>query len=205
VASSCVRTVAWTKDDPPGAEWCRVELGTDSLRARGTAIGFVPVGYRFDYELETTTGWVTTRLVATTEGEGWSRRLELRRDPDGTWHADTAAVGALAGDPPGCDVGILAGSDDVDLQYSPLTNLMPARRLGLDRVGTSGEFTMAWVSVPDLAVHADGQRYTIVPPSPDGSPCARFDAVDESFAAVIAYDADGLAVDYPGIARRVVR
>jgi uncharacterized protein len=198
---SSIRTVAWTKDDPPGSEWCRVELQSDSLRGRGIAIGFVPVPYRFDYELETTTGWVTTRLVATTEGEGWSRRLELNRSADGTWTAATDAEGDLPGDPPGCDVTTLAGADDVDLQYSPLTNLMPARRLGLDRVGASADFMMAWVSVPDLAVHADGQRYTIVPPG-DRGPRARFDAIDQSFAAVIDYDPDGLAVEYPGIARR---
>jgi uncharacterized protein len=202
VAATRVRTVAWVKDDPPGTEWCRVELGADSLRARGVAIGFLPVGYRLDYELETTAGWVTTRFVATTEGEGWSRRLDLRRTPDGTWDADHAADGELTGAEPGGDMQSLTGADDVDLQYSPLTNLMPARRLGLDQVGASRELTMAWISVPDLAIHADGQRYTIVPPTADGAPQARFDAVDESFAAVITYDADGLAVDYPGIARR---
>jgi hypothetical protein len=32
---------------------------------------------------------------------------------------------------------------DVDAQYSPLTNVMPIRRLGLDRSRAAGSFVMA--------------------------------------------------------------
>jgi hypothetical protein len=49
---------------------------------------------------------------------------------------------------------------DVDVQWSPVTNLMPIGRLGLGRGGATGVFTMAWVSVPSLEV-------TLSPP---GSP-----------------------------------
>jgi uncharacterized protein len=91
---------------------------------------------------------------------------------------------------------------DVDVQYSPVTNMMPARRLGLDQPGRSEEFVMAWVSVPSLAVTLDEQRYTLLGVD-DGGVCARFDGGDGFFTAVIRCDADGLANDYPGIARRL--
>ncbi len=91
---------------------------------------------------------------------------------------------------------------DVDVQYSPLTNVMPVRRLGLDRAGSSGTFVMAWVGVPSLAVTLDEQRYTLLGRD-DGDVCARFDAGDGFFTAVIRCDADGVARDYPGIARRL--
>ena len=63
---------------------------------------------------------------------------------------------------------------DVDVQWSPVTNLMPVRRLGLDRAGSAGAFTMAWVSVPSLAVTLDEQRYTLLGID-DGDVCARFE------------------------------
>ena len=56
----------------------------------------------------------------------------------------------------------------------------------------------AWVSVPDLRVQPDGQRYTAA-----GANRIRYDALDGSFSAMITVDEDGLVIDYPGIARRV--
>jgi hypothetical protein len=61
---------------------------------------------------------------------------------------------------------------------------------------------MAWVSVPDLGVHADGQRYTFMSATQDQS-IIRYEAVDGSFAADITFDADGVVLDYPGIAHRL--
>ena len=50
----------------------------------------------------------------------------------------------------------------------------------------------------DLCVRRDGQRYV-----PLGGQRVRYEALDGSFTAVIVFDADGLVLDYPGIARRV--
>jgi hypothetical protein len=61
---------------------------------------------------------------------------------------------------------------------------------------------MAWVSVPSLAVTLDDQRYTLLGVD-DGDVCARFENGDGFFTAVIRCDADGVAHDYPGIARRL--
>jgi hypothetical protein len=61
---------------------------------------------------------------------------------------------------------------------------------------------MAWVSVPSLAITLDDQRYTLLGVD-DGDRCARFENGDGFFTAVIRCDADGIVVDYPGIARRV--
>ena len=91
---------------------------------------------------------------------------------------------------------------DVDVQYSPLTNLMPIRRLGLDRPGAAGSFVMAWISVPSLAITLDDQRYTVLGVD-DGDHCARFENGDGFFTAVIRCDGDGIVRDYPGIARRL--
>ena len=86
---------------------------------------------------------------------------------------------------------------DVDVQYSPLTNVMPIRRLGLDRPGATGSFVMAWVSVPSLTVSLDLQHYTLL--GADGGELrVRFESGDGSFTADIRGDSDGMVVDYPG-------
>ena len=91
---------------------------------------------------------------------------------------------------------------DVDVQYSPLTNVMPIRRLGLDRPGAAGSFVMAWVSVPSLAVTLDPQRDPRwAATTASRAPASK--AGDGFFTAVIRCDDTGLVVDYPGIARRL--
>jgi hypothetical protein len=56
--------------------------------------------------------------------------------------------------------------------------------------------------VPDLGVQPDGQRYTFVGADQERH-IVRFEALDGTFASDITFDADGLVLDYPGIARRI--
>jgi uncharacterized protein len=192
------RSVAWLKD--AGAELAHVELSERRLSATGTAIGADPLPYRLDYELETGDGWVTTRLRVRAGGAGWQRSLELVRDQDGSWGVAASSDGDPGHDlpPPGGDV-VLEGALDCDLGLSPLTNTMPVLRLGLLRRPGQVALVMAWVSVPDLGVHASRQRYTHV--RRDGSTSVvRFDSA--GFSADIVFDEDGLVLTYPGIGRR---
>jgi uncharacterized protein len=180
------RSFLWMKDDPLGMEHATVSIGDGGLEATSTAFGTHPIAYRLDLELQVDAGWVTRRLGLTASGDGWSRSLELTREA--TWGVDAGAIPA----------DVL----DVDVQYSPLTNVMPIRRLGLDRPGATGSFVMAWVSVPSLTVSLDPQHYTLL--GTDGGELrVRFESGDGSFTADIRCDADGMVVDYPGIARRL--
>jgi hypothetical protein len=92
-------------------------------------------------------------LLVTTRGEGWSRKLDLRRTRAGRWSVRTSTSGAVDLPPPGGDVTHFAESLDCDLALSPLTNAMPVLRHGLLENGGPLDFVMAWVSVPDLSVH----------------------------------------------------
>ena len=65
--------------------------------------------------------------------------------------------------------------------------------------GDPVDFLMAWVSVPDLAVHANVQRYTFLRPADQG---AVINYSSGTFSADVTFDADGLVVDYPGLATR---
>jgi hypothetical protein len=182
---SAARSVAWVKEDPFGVELAEVAVSAETLSATGVAIGTDPGPYRLDYALETGAGFVTSRLHVTARGEAWGQELDLRRSENGEWSA-------------AAELPDLAGALDCDLGLSPLTNSMPVLRHGLLEAGEPVDFVVAWVSVPDLAVHASPQRYV-----PLGDRVVRFESLDGDFSADIVFDEDGLVVDYPGIAKRL--
>ncbi len=204
-----MRRYVWIKDDPVGMEHAELTIGDDHLVATSLALGSVPVPYRLDLDLTTAGDWVTRRLVLTATGDRWTRSLVLERDDAGTWTGTWAASGSAPAvvtgstPPDAVEPADIPGHVlDVDVQWSPVTNLMPIRRLGLDRAGPTAGFTMAWISVPSLTVSLDEQRYTPLGVD-DGEVCVRFENGDGFFTAVIRCDADGVALDYPGIARRL--
>jgi hypothetical protein len=197
------RAIAWVKNDlGPGAEFSDVVIEGRRLAASGIAIGSAPVAYRLDYQLETQDDFITSGLLVTTRGSGWSRHLDLRRSPSGVWSIRTEMEGFLALPEPGGDVAEISEAVDCDLGLSPLTNSMPVLRHGLLRGGGPLDFLMAWVSVPDLAVHASLQQYRFVR-TRGGVAIVRYRSLDSDFVADLSFDADGLVIDYPGIGRRI--
>jgi hypothetical protein len=197
------RVAIWTGIDDWRAEAARVELDPQGVRATGTQIGADALPYRLDYELEAADGFVTSRLWLRAEGGGWWRRLELTHD-DGEWSADHEVAGEVDLPAPKADVGGLVDALDCDLALSPLTNLMPIRRHNLHEGPGEREFTMAFVSVPELAVQASRQRYEHVRAGGDGAVVRFHDlGLFEGFTADLELDPDGLVRVYPGLARRV--
>jgi hypothetical protein len=175
------RSLIWRGVDEWRAEAAAVELEADRLSASGTQISDDPRPYRVDYRLECGEAFVTRWLEVETE----NGRLELQRSEDGDWTAN--------GDPL---EGVLDALD-CDLAFSPLTNAMPILRHRLHREPGEHDFTMAWVDVPDLTVHASRQRYTHVRLG-----VVRFESLDGDFVADLELDDDGLVVYYPELARR---
>ncbi len=196
------RSIAWVKDDQQGAEFADVMISRTRLTAAGTAIGFAPVPYRLDYKLETRSRFVTSGLLVDARGEGWSRRLDLRRLWSGRWTARTRARGTVDMPAPGGDMSAIRSALECDLALSPLTNTMPVLRHSLLAGGGPIDFVMAWVSVPDLAVHVSPQRYTFISREGDRS-VVRYESGSRDFAAELVFDPDGFVIVYPGIGRRV--
>ena len=195
------RAIAWVKENGLGFEFVDVNLQPDRLTASGIAIGSAPVAYRVDYKLETLDDFITSGLFVTTRGEGWSRTLDLRRTRSGKWSIRTKGEGFLALPDPGGAVADFAEALDCDLALSPLTNSMPVLRHRMLDGGGLDDLVMAWVSLPDLTVHASRQRYRFVRQSGDLS-VIRYESRDSTFVAEITFDQDGLVVDYPGIGHR---
>lgn len=196
---AAARFMLWEGIDSQRLEACEVELADDGLRARGTQIGTEPVPYRLRYELDATrAGFVTRTLTLETVGQGWERRLRLARDEGGEWTAEVGGAGEGL-EAPGGDTEPLAEALDCDIAFSPLTNTMPILRHRLhEREGTH-TLVMAWVSVPDLSLHASRQHYTHVGRQGDRA-TVRYESESRDFVAELAVRADGLVVDYPQLA-----
>jgi uncharacterized protein len=198
------RVVIWEGLDAWRAEIAQVETGDGELSARGTQLGVDPLPYRLDYTLETADGLITRAMWLEVSGEGWARRLTLSHDGHGDWSCESEEDGRPDLSPPGGDVSDLGGARDVDLGLSPLTNLMPLRRAGLHEGPGATDLLAAWISVPDLGLHASRQRYEHVRGGANGAVVRYLDAgAHAGFTSELEVDGDGLVRVYPGLAQRV--
>src|SRR5207247_1457892 len=84
----------------------------------------------------------------------------------------------------------LQGCLDVDLGFTPATNTLPIRRLGLEP-GGAAYIRAAWGLLPDLTVRAAAQRY-------DRLAERRYRYSSGPFASTLDVDEHGLVLDYPG-------
>jgi uncharacterized protein len=181
-----MRALVWRGVEEWLAEHAQIDLHDDGVLATGVQLGVEPEPYLVEYRLDAPNDWITRRLELEASGAGWRRSLTLEHDGAGRWTADGERVTAVD------------GALDCDLAFSPLTNLMPGRRSALHERAGSADFVMAWVSIPDLRVHASPQRYEHVRPG-----VVRYVALDGDFTAELELDSDGFVVRYPRLAERV--
>jgi uncharacterized protein len=190
----------WTGVEEWLAESAALDLSGEGLSARGIQLGAEPAPYRVDYRLEAP-GFVTRELELTATAESWRRHLRLRHDGSGAWNAEVDDDGEVPGGAWDGSLPDLAEALDIDIEYSPLTNTMPILRHSFQREG-SGDFLMAFVTIPSLRVEAAPQRYEHVRATEGGS-VVKFISLDSDFTAELELDATGFLAFYPGLARRV--
>jgi uncharacterized protein len=198
--------VSWLRDDEQGAEYAELSLAGGRLAARSTAIGAGDLPYRMDLELDTGEDLITTGLAIETRGLGWNRRLDLRRSEAGVWTADVATEGVVDLPEPGGDVAQFEGALDPDVELCPILNSPPTLRHRLFEGGSAPELVMVWVELPSLTLRRSVQRYSYRGQDDAGNHIVHFEAPDPEggdFVADITFDADGIVVDYPGIAKRI--
>jgi uncharacterized protein len=197
----------WRRLDTAGAEQALLDDGARRLHARGTMVAATPLPLCCRYELYTDDNGATARFEATIEGPGFVRSVRLER-ATGRWRVTASEQGNLdaalrragrptVGQPGSEDPGRLNNALDVDLGYSPLTNTLPVRRLGLlnAKPGTSRTIDVAWVLVPSLEVVDSTQNYTVV-----GDATLSF--TSGSFTAELTFDSEGYVTHYPGLAEQ---
>ena len=203
---STPRLLIWRGLDEWRTEAAEIQLTEKGVEARGTQIGLDPLPYRLNYRLEAPERFVTRSLEIEVNGDGWRRELDLTHDGEGSWQCHGAESGRAQKDlpAPGGDTTGLENALDCDLGLSPLTNFMPIRRHGLHRGPGEVGFVMAWVSVPDLALHVSAQRYEHLRMEGAGA-IVRFtdEGMFKGFTSELELDEDGLVRVYPELAARV--
>jgi hypothetical protein len=139
--------------------------------------------YAVRYEIELDESWRTRAARVWTDTVDRAETIVLASDGEGAWTLD--------GEP----APHLDGLIDIDLEASACTNTLPVHRMDLP----AGEVVRAaavYVRALDLSVGRLEQTYCRIDEH-------RFAYTSEAdFSAELVYDAAGLIVDYPGVARR---
>jgi len=172
----------WRKVDQPGHDCCGLWALADGWRLDGAA-AFREGGRacHLRYEVRVDRRWRTRR--AAVRGHVGRRAVDLRiaRGAGGGWRLD----GALARGVRGCI--------DVDLGFTPATNLIVLRRLAL-RVGEQADAPAAYLAFPALRLVALPQTYRRL-----SRTRYAYAAPTEEYADTLAVSPLGAVVRYPGL------
>lgn len=141
------RTIIWRQLDKPGHESARLFLTDSRWHLEGTAV-FVNdrLPCRLDYLVECDSQWQTLSGKVS----GWVGdeviSVGISVDPARRWSLN------------GKECVEVAGCMDVDLNFSPSTNLLPIRRLNL-AVGQVSSVRAAWLRFPSFTFEPLEQTY----------------------------------------------
>lgn len=140
-------TILWRRLDVAGHEYATLRQGAASWLLRGTALfahDELPV--RLDYLVICDRGWATKS--ARVEGFVGEQRLDVKMAvrADGTWELDGRRHDAVH------------GCVDIDLNFSPSTNLLPVRRLDL-AIDEERQVRVAWLRFPEFTLEPLEQTY----------------------------------------------
>jgi hypothetical protein len=176
------QTILWRRIDQPGHDACALWSSRDGWRVAGTA-------------------------VFALDGEPCHLRYEVHCDR--SWHSRLGMVDGWIGQKPidfrivsipgqrwtlnGVEEKAVTGCADVDLSFTPATNLLQLRRLALG-VGEQGEAPAAWLRFPESALGRLEQTYARVAHE-------RYDyrAPTVEFAAQLEVTNTGFVTRYPGL------
>lgn len=185
-APRLVHTGLWQRVEGTGLERFELMQEADGWVLRGTILALEEQGpAQADYEVFCDAAWHTRRAVVSLRSAAGERSLRLDVE-DGHWFED------------GNEREAVRGCIDVDISWSPSTNTLPIRRLGLEVGERSGAVTAAWIRLPGLRLEPLPQEYERL-----AERRYRYSSRGGAFTAELEVDEDGLVVDYEGIWRRV--
>jgi hypothetical protein len=136
---------------------------------------------RLEYEIACDPQWLTRRCTLTGYVGSTTVALDLARNTIGEW----TVGGTLAADLKGCD--------DIDLGFTPATNLLPIRRLELV-IGAKAAVRAAWVRFPELTTEVLDQVYTRL-----AEDRYLYESAGGSFRRELRVDGSGFILDYPDL------
>ena len=170
-----IETILWKSIPWAGHESARL-LSLDGGWQLEGAAAFLNDGQpcRLVYTITCDRDWHTRR--ATVNGWAGEREVDIVIEAvNGVWMLN------------GVEQKQVAGCIDVDLNFSPSTNLLPIRRRATD-------VRTAWLRFPGFALELLEQRYTYL-----ADDRVRYESFTTNFAAELRISPNGLVLDYENI------
>ena len=182
-----IESILWKGFVLPGHEACRLFSLDSRWHLEGTAVfSHEKRTCRLDYQVICDETWRTHSA----EVEGWVGDtivgIQIRTDPNQHWWLN------------GVEQPDIKGCIDIDLNFSPSTNLLPMRRLNL-AIGETAEVKAAWLRFPDFRLEVLPQQYHRLDET-----TYRYESAGGQFVADLKVNSSGFVVEYPGIWRSEV-
>jgi uncharacterized protein len=174
-------SILWRRLDQPGHESARLLSRQSEWHLAGTAV-FAHDGQpcRLDYLVVCDSRWQTRSARIT----GWvgaeTIELELSVDSARRWQLN------------GKERPEVMGCIDLDLNFSPSTNLLPIRRLDLP-IGQEAAVRAAWLRFPGFLLEPLEQRYRRA-----DAATYRYESAGGRFVTQLHVSASGFVTRYPG-------
>jgi len=173
-------SILWRAIDWFGHEACSLFRVNSEWRLEGTAV-FLHEGQacRLSYLIACDANWNTRSAVVSGWSSGEDVNLKLSVDAQRRWQVNGVAKPAVE------------GCTDLDLNFSPSTNLLPIRRLNLE-VGQQAEVKAAWLRFPSFELEPLSQVYERL-----GEFKYRYSSRGGDFVAELTVNQVGFVTVYP--------
>jgi hypothetical protein len=177
-----IESMLWRGLVLPGHEACWLFSQNSSWHVEGTAV-FAHEGQpvRLNYQVVCNAAWQTLSAQV----EGWLGNMvidiQVKTDSSGHWWLNEV------------EQPDVMGCIDIDLNFSPSTNLLPIRRLNL-AIGEIAEIKAAWLRFPSFKLEPLPQRYHRL-----DEMTYRYESGGGQFVSELKVNRSGFVINYPGI------
>lgn len=181
-AAQLEQAILWRRLDAPGHDVCGLARSVSGWLLAGTAV-FDSDGRacHLRYEVECDDSWRALRASVA----GWvgieAVALTIAAGPGKPWMLNDNVQPQAA------------GCVDVDLGFTPATNLIPIRRLALE-IGEEATAPAAWLRFPDFVLERLDQHYRRT-----GSNAYAYRAPSTGYAGTLEVAETGFITRYPGL------
>src|SRR5262245_27569767 len=177
-------SMLWRRLDYPGHESARLLFLTGLWNLEGSAVfAYEELDCRLDYHIVCDSNWLTRSARIA----GWVGNkvvdIEIAVSPDQNWRVNEK------------DISEVAGCIDLDLNFSPSTNLLPIRRLNL-AVSEEAEVRAAWLRFPGFELEPLTQLYRRT-----AETSYHYESAGGKFVTEITVNSNGFVTEYPDLWR----
>jgi len=182
-----IESILWQGYVLVGHEACRLFSQASYWHLEGTAVfSHEKHPCRLNYQIICNNAWQTLSA----DVEGWlgktSVGIQIKTDPTQHWWLN------------GVEQPDIKDCIDIDLNFSPSTNLPPIRRLNL-AIGQAAEVKAAWLRFPSFKLELLPQQYRRLDET-----TYRYESAGGRFVADLKVNKSGFVLEYPGIWRSEV-